>query len=199
MFSNAKFRSCVIVCLSSTFLAFGLYHVHSQSGITEGGVLGLTLLLHHWFHISPSISGFLLNTACYLMGWKLLGKNFILYSMVSAGSFSAAYRVFEQFDPLWPQLADMPLLAAILGACFVGIGAGVCVRIGGATGGDDALSMSLAHLTHIDIQWIYLFCDIVVLALSLSYIPPQRLIYSLLTVVLSGQIIGLIQKIDLPK
>lgn len=189
----------MIVCLGSAFLAFGLYHVHSQSGITEGGVLGLTLLLQHWFHISPAASGFVLNMACYLMGWKLLGKSFVFYSMVSAGSFSVAYHFFEQFEPLWPQLAELPLLASVLGALFVGIGAGVCVRIGGATGGDDALAMSVSHLTHMDIQWVYLFFDLVVLVLSVSYIPLQKLVYSLLTVILSGQMIGWIQRVRLPK
>ena len=43
--------------LSGSFiLAFGLYNIHSQSGVTEGGVLGLILLLDHWFGLSPSIS-----------------------------------------------------------------------------------------------------------------------------------------------
>jgi uncharacterized membrane-anchored protein YitT (DUF2179 family) len=197
LFSGIKFRSCVIICLASAFLAFGLYHVHAQSGITEGGVLGLTLLLQHWLHLSPAISGFVLNVCCYLLGWHLLGRGFIFYSLLSTGSFSVAYRIFEQFDPLWPQLSEMPLAAALLGAAFVGIGCGVCVRAGAATGGDDALAMSLSHLTHIGIQWIYLFSDLAVLLLSLSYLPPQRIGYSLLTVILSGQIIGGIQKIRL--
>ena len=34
---------CCMAFFSSAFLAFGLYHVHSVSGITEGGVLGMTL------------------------------------------------------------------------------------------------------------------------------------------------------------
>ena len=34
----------------------------------------------------------------------------------------------------------------------------------------------------------------IVLLLSLSYIPPRRILYSLLTVVLSGQIIGLVSR-----
>ena len=38
-----------------------------------------------------------------------------------------------------------------------------------------------------------------VLALSLSYIPLERIGYSVLTVVISGQVIGLVQKIPLPK
>lgn len=199
MFGRLKVRSCLIAVASSAFMAFGLYHVHSFSGVTEGGVLGMTLLLHHWLGISPAISGFILNLACYLVGWKLLGKEFIAYSLVSAGGFSISYKIFEQFDPLWPQLAQMPLMASVVGALFVGIGAGLCVRVGGAPGGDDALAMSISRVAHIKIEWVYLLSDLVVLALSISYIPLNRIAYSLLTVILSGQIIGLIQRIPAPK
>ena len=187
---DLKLKSCLIALFGSAFLAFGLYHVHSFSGVTEGGVLGMTLLLDHWFHISPSVSGFIMNHA---MGWKLLGRQFIAYSILSSASFSLSYRICEQFPPLWPQLADMPLTASLLGAVFVGVGAGLCVRIGGAPGGDDALAMSLSHVTHIKIQWIYLLSDFAVLVLSLSYIPLNRMVYSILTVLLSGQIIGFVQ------
>ena len=162
-------------------------------------MLGLTLLLHHWLGLSPAISGFILNAICYLIGFKVLGKEFILYSAVGGVGFSVFYAIFEQFPPVWPEIAAHPLLAAVLGAIFVGVGVGICVRAGGAPGGDDALAMSLTYLTHIDIQWIYLISDLVVLAMSMSYIPLNRLAYSLLTVILSGQIIGWMQKIPSPK
>lgn len=194
-----KFKGCILSVLGSTILAFGLYNIHSLSGVTEGGVLGMTLLLDRWFGISPSISGLVLNLVCYAFGWKMLGKTFIFYSAVSTAGFSLVYKICEQFPPLWPQLADMPLVAAIAGAVFVGVGAGVCVRVGGAPSGDDALAMSISHAMRWKIQWVYLFTDLVVLGLSLSYIPVTRIGYSLLTVLLSGQIIGLIQKIPLEK
>ena len=89
----------------------------------------------------------------------------------------------------------MPLAASIAGAVFVGVGAGVCVRAGGAPSGDDALAMSLSHFTGIKIQWVYLITDLLVLGLSMTYIPLNRIGYSLLSVLLSGQIIGLIQKV----
>lgn len=184
----------MIALLSSAFLAFGLYQVHSFSGVTEGGVLGMTLLLDHWLNLSPAVSGLVMNLLCYAVGWKLMGRSFILYSMISSAGFSLSYWICEQFDPLWPSLAQMPLVASVVGAVFVGIGAGFCVRVGGAPSGDDALAMSLSHLTHIKLQWVYLMSDIAVLLLSASYIPLQRLWYSFLTVILSGQIIGLVQK-----
>ena len=56
--------------------------------------------------------------------------------------------------------------------------------------------MSLNHITGWPIERIYLISDLTVLVLSLSYIPVRRIAWSLLTVVLSGQIIGLIQKIN---
>lgn len=197
MFRNIKVSSCIIGLTGSIILAFGLYHVHSCSGVTEGGVLGMTLLLQYWFHISPAVTGFVLNSACYLFGAKQLGKEFIFYSALSTAGFSLAYKICEQFDPLWPQLYEMPLLASVAGALFVGVGAGLCVSIGGAPSGDDALAMSLSKLTHIKIQWVYLLSDFLVLALSVTYIPLQRIGYSVLTVILSGQIIGLLQRIKL--
>ena len=69
--------------LGASILSFGLYNVHSQSGITEGGVLGMTLLLHHWFGISPSISGFLMDVSCYLLAFRFLGTSFARYALVA--------------------------------------------------------------------------------------------------------------------
>ena len=126
---------CCMAFFSSAFLAFGLYHVHSVSGITEGGVLGATLLLDHWFSLSPAVSGFVLNLLCYGWGWRLLGRSFIAYSLIATVGFSLPYKLYELFPPLWPQLAEMPLLAAVVGALFVGVGAGLSVRAGGASGG----------------------------------------------------------------
>lgn len=186
--------NCLTAFLSSAFQAFGMYNIHAVADITEGGVLGLTLLLEHWFSLSPALSGAVLNIACYLLGWRMLGKNFIGYSAIAAAGFSVGYGICEQFPPLWPQVAHMPAVAALAGALFIGIGAGLCVRSGGATCGDDALAMSLSHGMRIPIQHIYLISDLTVLVLSLSYIPVRKIAWSLLTVILSGQIIGWIQK-----
>lgn len=194
-----KVSSILLLLGASALLAFGLYNIHSVSKVTEGGILGLTLLMEHWFGISPSFSGFVLNVVCYLLGWKILGKRFLVFSFVAAIGFSGFYRIFEQFDPLFPQIGEKPLLAAVVGALFVGISVGICVRVGGAPTGDDALAMSLSTVLPVDIQWIYLISDLVVLFMSLSYIPLSRIMYSILTVLLSGQIIGIIQKVKLPQ
>lgn len=184
--------ACIQAVVGSAVLAFGMYNIHSVSGVTEGGILGLTLLGEHWLQLSPAVSGFVLNAVCYFIGWKTLGKDFIGYSAIAGGGFSLFYALFEQFPIVYPSIAEKPLLAAFSGALFVGIGAGLCVRAGGAPCGDDALAMALSARFKISIKWIYLVSDLLTLGLSLSYIPLRRIAYSLLTVVLSGQIIGFV-------
>ena len=194
MLPKLKPANCAGILLGSVIQAFGIYNIHALSNVTEGGAIGLTLLLHHWFGLSPAISSLLLNTGCFLFGWKTLGKEFIGYSLLSILVFSGCYGLLECFPPLWPQIGQYPLLAALAGALFIGIGVGLCVRSGGSTAGDDALAMSLSHRFGWPIARIYLISDLTVLLLSLSYIPLTRIAYSLLTAILSGQIIGLMQK-----
>lgn len=189
-----KLKNCIIGFLASAFQAFGIYHIHAQSPLTEGGIFGLTLLLNHHFGISPAISGAVLTAVCYLLGLRILGKSFLIYSAMCAGGFSIGYALFEQFPPLWPGIGSHPLIGAIVGAFFIGLGSGICVRCGGATTGDDALAMALSHRWHTDIRNIYLVSDLAVLLLSLTFIPLGQITYSLLTVILSGQLISLVQK-----
>ena len=176
--------------LGSAILAFGLFNVHSQSRITEGGVLGTTLLLQHWFGISPSISEAVLDVCCYLLGLKYLGKSFLRYALTATGGFALSYALFERIGYMLPSMLDQPLLAAVVGGLFVGVGVGLVVRVGGAAGGDDALALVIAKLLHWPVSRAYLFTDLVVLLLSLTYIPLQNIACSLVTVTLSSFIIG---------
>lgn len=198
MFQSLTPKSVFQSILGSAILAFGLYHIHAFSGVTEGGQLGLVLLLQHWFSISPAFTTIVVNGLCYWIGWKTLGKPFLAHSIVATGSFSLVYWICQQFPPLWPNLGAQPLLAALAGAVFVGIGCGLCVRVGGAPCGDDGLALSISEKFHIRIEYVYFFSDFVVLLLSLSYIPVQRILYSLLTVMISSAIVGMVQRFHLP-
>ncbi len=196
IFASPKLQAKNILfsLVGSLILAFGIYNIHSVSGVTEGGVLGLIVLCEKHFSLSPAISSAVLNATCYIFGFFVLGMGFIVYSAFSSVCFSLFYAFFEQFEPIIPDLSEFPLLAAILGALFVGIGAGLCVGAGAASSGDDALAMGFSKLFSVKIEYIYLISDVSVLLLSLSYIPLSKILYSVLTVVLSGKLVGVIQR-----
>ena len=179
--------------LGTAILSFGIHNIHQRAAITEGGVIGLVLLLNHWLGIPASIASPLLDLASYLLALRFLGWDFILTAAVSSVSLAAFYRLWESFPPILPDLSAYPLAAALLGGAFVGVGVGIIVRQGGSSGGDDALALVLHKLTGWKLSRSYLFTDLVVLGASLSYIPARRIAYSVITVTLSSNLIDWIQ------
>ena len=95
-----------------------------------------------------------------------------------------------------PDLSDHPLIAAVLGGIFVGVGVGLVVRQGGSAGGDDALALTISHVSKWHLSSSYLFTDITVLLMSLSYIPLMRIVFSLITVTISSNIIDWIKEYE---
>lgn len=178
----------------SIIVSFGLYNIHLQAGITEGGILGTLLLLEHWFDLPPSLATPILDAACYLLGFRLLGKDFLKVSIAATLCCTGFYRLWEQFPYMLPDLSDHPLIAAMTGSLFVGIGVGLIVRQGASSCGDDALALVISKLSHVRLSRAYLITDLTVLLLSLTYLPLKQVGYSLVTVVLSSFIIEKVGK-----
>ena len=186
-------RRILCILLGTAICSFGIYNIHRQTGVTEGGVLGMIVLLNYWFDISPSILSVSLDLLCYALAFRRLGLRFLIISGVSSLSLSMFFRIWESFPPMLPNFYDRPLIAAVLGALFIGVGVGVVIRNGGSCSGDDALALFISNVTGWRISRAYLITDFTVLALSLTYIPFNRIFYSLITVTLSSYIIDLIQ------
>lgn len=178
-----------LILLGAAIASFGLYNIHGPCGITEGGVLGSVLLLRHWLGLPASIATPLLDLSCYALALGVLGSSFIRWSVLSTAWVSLFFRLWETWPPVLPDLSHRPLLAAVLGALFVGVGVGLIVRQGGSSGGDDALALSMSKLSGVRVSICYLATDLTVLLLSLSYIPVRRIAYSLVTVTISSWLI----------
>ena len=61
----------------------------------------------------------------------------------------------------------------------MGVGVGLVVRAGGASGGDDVLALLLNKFTKLTLSKSYFMTDAIVLALSLTYIPAGRIVFSI--------------------
>ena len=187
-------KKILIIMLGAGICSFGIFNIHQRTNITEGGVIGMMLLIEHWLHISPAYITPILDLTCYLTAYKYLGVSFIVISIISTFFVSSFYKLWELFPFMLPDLSSKPLLAAILGGIFVGAGVGLIVRQGGSSGGDDALALSISEAFKWKLSRAYLFTDVTVLILSLSYIPVSRIAYSLITVTISSSLIDWIKE-----
>lgn len=187
-------KRILLIMLGAMIYTFGVHNIHQRTNITEGGVIGLMLLIEHWLQTSPAYITPILDAACYLLAFKFLGGNFIKISVISTMFVSGFYKVWEWFPPMLPDLSAYPLAAAVAGGIFVGVGVGLIVRQGGSSGGDDALALTISEVFHWRLSRAYIFTDTVILVLSLTYIPIERIIFSLLTVNISSLLIDKIKE-----
>lgn len=187
-------KKIAVIMLGAMIYTFGVHNIHQRTNITEGGVIGLMLLIEHWMKVSPAYITPVLDIACYLLAFKILGGNFIKVSIISTMFVSGFYKIWELFPPMLPDLSEYPLIAAVLGGIFVGVGVGLVVREGGSSGGDDALALTISHRLHWRLSRSYLFTDTVILVLSLTYIPVMRIVFSLITVNISSALIDWIKE-----
>ena len=67
-----------------------------------------------------------------------------------------------------------------------------CGRAGPA-GATTPLALTISHVTHWRLSRAYLFTDLLVLGLSLTYIPVKKIFFSVITVTLSSFLIDRIQ------
>lgn len=186
-------KKVVLIILGAMICSFGIHNIHQRTNITEGGIIGLMLLIEHWLGFSPAYITPVLDITCYLLAYRFLGKDFIKISIFSTLCVSGFYKIWELFPFMLPDLSAYPLAAAILGGIFVGIGVGLIIRQGGSSGGDDALALTISYTLHWKLSRAYMFTDFVVLALSLTYIPVLRIIFSLITVTISSNLIDLVK------
>lgn len=192
-----SYKKIALIMVGAMICSFGIHNIHQQTGITEGGVIGLMLLAEHWLGVSPAYITPVLDISCYILAFKYLGGRFIKTSVISTVSVSLFYKVWELFPPMLPDLLPYPLLAALCGGAFVGIGVGIIVRQGGSSGGDDALALTISRVTHWRLSRCYLFTDFVVLGFSLTYIPFSKIVFSIITVTISSYLIDRVQSFKL--
>lgn len=195
LLEGLSWKKFFLIVLGAAICTFGIHNIHQRTAITEGGVIGMMLLIERWLGLPPAVITPILDITCYLLAFRYLGGRFIRISILSTVSVSLFYDFWEMFPPMLPNLSGYPLIAALAGGMFVGIGVGLIVRQGGSSGGDDALALTISRLTHWKLSRAYLFTDLTVLLLSLSYIPLRRIAFSLITVTVSSFLIDWVQNL----
>lgn len=187
-------KSILLIMIGATILSFGSYNFNYQNNVTEGGVLGLLLLMQQIFNISPSITSVIIDFSLFAIGTKFFGKRFLLYSILSTITFSTTYKIWEDIGFLIPSFKHNMLIASILAGIGVGVGVGLVVRGGGASGGDDVIALLCNKLIKIKVNHVYLATDAIVLFMSLVYLDLKQVFFSIIAVTISGKIISIIYK-----
>jgi len=182
-------RRYSLILFGACLLAFAYYHINYQNHLSEGGFVGLGLLAKYAFDLSPAMMMLLLDIPLFLVACLVRGRQFIWDTILASLAFTGFYECFEQYSPIVMDLSSMMPVASVLSGVLTGLGTGLVLRYGAATGGDDILSLLLSKYTGLSIGTIFLLLDVMVLSLSFWYVPLKEMMYTILAVVISSRVI----------
>lgn len=190
----------LLVVITGTFLlSFTYYHINYQNHLTEGGFVGLSLLGKYVLGWSPTITILVLDIPVLVLAFVLKGKAFVCHTFVSVISYTLFYGLMEAYSPIVVDLRDNLAVAALLSGLLTGLGAGLIIRAGGASGGDDILSLLVSEWRGIKVGTVFIIMDVAVLMLSLFYMPLRETLFTVMAVVVAGQLITVVTSVGRPR
>jgi len=179
-----------MILFGACLLAFAYYHINYQNHLSEGGFVGLGLLAKYAFDVSPALMMLALDIPLLLVAWLVKGRQFIWNTVIASLAFTGFYEAFEMFSPIVMDMSSMMPVASLLSGVLTGLGTGLVLRFGAATGGDDILTLLLSKYTGLTVGTVFLLMDVMVLSLSFWYVPMKEMIYTILAVFISSRVIN---------
>ena len=183
------FKEYIIVALACMVMAFNTSYFFIGNKLAQGGVSGLSLIIHYLSNIDMSYLYFALNIPLIILAYIFLGKNFLLKTLFATFVLSVFLNIFASFSE---PLEDI-LLAAIFGGAINGIAIGIVFYAGGSTGGIDIIAKIINKYTGIPISRILLTTDFIVLSMVAVIFGKVIFMYTLISLVISSKMIDIIQ------
>ncbi|MBS1928393.1 MAG: YitT family protein [Chitinophagaceae bacterium] len=142
----------------------------------DGGITGLSLLVHEMYHINLSLLIIAFNIPLIIMGYYILGMHFSVRILISVFLFGMCLH----FIPVMAVTQDK-LLTATFGGVFLGLGVGLVMRAGAALDGMEVVALYTLKRTAFTITEIILGFNILIFSVAAFAFGIETALYSILT------------------
>lgn len=179
-----KIKSGAVILVGVILLSVSISSFCVPNKIVSGGVSGIATVIFYLFKIPVGISYYAVNVIFLVLGYKSLGKSFVVKTLVCAGLTSVFSDIFSSLPPITVD----PLLAAVFGGVLGGSGIGLTLIENASTGGTDiAARLVQSKIPHLPIGKLLLAVDAVVIAVSFFVFGNVELtLYGILSLAVSS-------------
>ncbi|MGE5591452.1 MAG: YitT family protein [Bacillota bacterium] len=178
------------IVLGSVLVALGLSAFIVPNKIVDGGVTGLSILIHYLTGIPIGWLILTINIPIFLMGIRYVGWRFGLRSLLGVVAISLAVEVTARV----PAVTHDLLLASVFGGLVGGIGMGLVLRSQGSLGGTDILAVVFSHLMGFTVGELLLGIDVLILATAAIVFDVERAMYALITIFVASRLVDAVQE-----
>ena len=187
-----KIKSYLLIFLGVVLLSASISLFCVPNKIVSGGVSGISTILFYLFKIPVGLSYYAINILLLVFGYRVLGKKFVIKTLICAGLAATLTDIFSYFPPL----TDDVVLASLFGGLLGGLGIGLTLIENASTGGTDVVGrLAQSKFEHISIGKLLMIVDAVIIGASfLVFGNINRTLYGVMSLYVSGTAIDVLIK-----
>lgn len=182
--------SFVMLTIGSIIAAYALESFLIPNTILDGGVTGISIIVSKITNLSVSILVLILNIPFVYIGYKNLGRGFLIRAVYSMVLFSVSLSVFRYYEPLTEQM----LLATVFGGILLGLGVGLVIHFGGCVDGTESVALVISKKTTLSVGQVVLVFNLVIYSVAGMIFGIDRAMYSLLTYFITFKVIDFVSE-----
>jgi len=142
----------------------------------DGGITGISILLHEIFKINISLLVIVLNILFIYLGYRRIGKTFAVQTTIAV-LLLALGLLFVQVEPV----TNDKLLIAIFGGLLMGTGVGLVIRGGGVIDGAEVIAVFTGRKTGFSNSEIIMLINCIIFAVAAIKFTVPTAMYSIIT------------------
>ncbi|SFC36005.1 Uncharacterised 5xTM membrane BCR, YitT family COG1284 [Bacillus sp. OV322] len=181
-------RKICIALLSSIFIGVGLNGFVIPYHLLNGGIWGVSLILHYVMNYNVALVFICLNAPIFLAA-SFYDKSYFVNGMAGVVISSTVIDLLKPFQTL----IHLPVLYSVLiGGTLIGIGVGCMLKEHISPGGMDLLALIMAKVFSVNVGIIILVIDAVIILTGILILKDASLLYSMLIIGIVGTMASII-------
>ena len=173
---NAALTDTLLTVIGILFAGFALKGFLVPNQFFDGGVSGISLLIHEIYHVNIAFTIIIANIPFMVMGAYQVNRKFALKTFAAILGLSLCLQFFP-----YPEITNDKLLVSIFGGVFMGIGVGLAMRGGCALDGIEVLALFTGKRISFTVSEIILGINIIIFLISALKLGLPTALYSILT------------------
>ena len=170
------FQDAISVIFGVIIAAFALKSFLVPNHFFDGGITGMSLLIHELYHLNLGILIVVFNLPLVIISYFSVGKRFAIRTFLSVLLLAICLWLLPSVD-----ITHDKLIVAIFGGVFLGIGIGLVMRAGAALDGIEVLALYTLKKTSFTITEIILGINIIIFSIAALKFGIETSLYSVLT------------------
>ena len=143
--------------------------------LLDGGVTGLSIIAAYLFNLPLGLFLIIFNIPFVYLGYKKFGKEFAVYSIIGIVALALLTIIHLPHG-----FTDVPILAAVFGGIFVGVGVGIVIRYGGIIDGADTIAVLIDRVTVFSVGEAIMFINGIIISFAGFIFGWEQALYSLI-------------------